>query len=437
MKKTVCSLLCLCLLLACVPSLALIESDNPLIDPKKITSYTATENEYYNILILGVDLAYDGYGTSGSSGAVKNDNFAGCHTDAVMLLSIDLTNSKLRLLSLPRDTFSYVPGERGIYKLNAAFNCADNIYDGFMRTCETVSWLCGCIRIDAYACLDIEAMIALGDEMGGVDFDLDMSYVGSEHRHYKKGQQHLDGRGMMDYMRARRNATVNMTDVGRTGRQRRMITAIFQKLKKKPDLMLSLWQLAMSGDINFYTNIDEDGYAQLYQLFEKLDSAVVENYVLDASLLSAMDGWNMNFTKQENRQEVLKTLFGIDAEPLKYVSYKYTKWLMDGGLLSVKVINLSKLIIQKANKMQLNDAQKAAVQALDAQYDITVTAFDQAANTLEDKDIREARNQRNTLREMAQAVAAQIGYGENFNWKMQEFWYRDPSVNAWNEIDWR
>lgn len=193
----------------------------------------------------------------------------------------------------------------------------------------------------------------------------------------------------------------------------------------------------MSGDINFYTNIDEDGYAQLYQLFEKLDSAVVENYVLDASLLSAMDGWNMNFTKQENRQEVLKTLFGIDAEPLKYVSYKYTKWLMDGGLLSVKVINLSKLIIQKANKMQLNDAQKAAVQALDAQYDITVTAFDQAANTLEDKDIREARNQRNTLREMAQAVAAQIGYGENFNWKMQEFWYRDPSVNAWNEIDWR
>lgn len=179
MKRFVALFVFLIVFLCEITSFAIIESDNPLIDPKKITSYTATENEYFNILILGVDLAYDGYGTSGSRGAVKNNNFAGCHTDAVMLLSIDLTNSKLRLLSLPRDTFSYVPGERGIYKLNAAFNCADNIYDGFMRTCETVSWLCGGIRIDAYACLDIEAMIALGDEMGGVEFEMDMAYIGS------------------------------------------------------------------------------------------------------------------------------------------------------------------------------------------------------------------------------------------------------------------
>ena len=47
----------------------------------------------------------------------------------------------------------------------------------------------------------------IGDLIGGIDYDLDMAYTGSSGRTYQKGYQHLDGTGIYDYMRARRNAT--------------------------------------------------------------------------------------------------------------------------------------------------------------------------------------------------------------------------------------
>lgn len=437
MKRILSVLAALIVLSTSCSTFALIDSSNPMITPYRIDSYIETENDCYNLLILGVDLAYAGYDTSGNSGAVKHNNLAGCHTDAVMLVSIDRTNGALRLLSFPRDTFVYVPGERGIYKLNAAFNCADSIDDGFERVCDTVSWLCGGIRVDAYACVDIEAMIALGDAMGGVDFKLDMSYTGSEHRHYKAGQQHLDGRGMMDYVRARRNATVDISDIGRTGRQRKMMIAVFQKLKQDPALVATLWDTAMNSNLHFYTNIDEEVYGELYQIFTEINNTEVKSYVMDATLLSAMGGWNMNFTKQDERARILNEMFGITVEDIPYVSYKYSNWLMDRGLIAVKYINLTKNILRKASSMQLTEEQTQAVKALDAQYDETVKLFDAASASMTDKDNNALRDARNKLREMAEQTAQLIGYGTDFVWRVNEFWYRDASVNGWTEIDWR
>lgn len=130
------------------------------------------------------------------------------HTDAIIVLRVDFDNKTLDMISLPRDGFTHVPGVKGIYKLNAAINVGGGKTDaGFQKVCETASWYLGGVPIDYYAAFELETVTKIGDLIGGVDFDVDMAYTGTSGQKYKKGMQHLDGTGINDYMRARKNAT--------------------------------------------------------------------------------------------------------------------------------------------------------------------------------------------------------------------------------------
>ena len=129
---------------------------------------------------------------------------------------------------------------------------------------------------------------------------------------------------------------------------------------------------------------------------------------MDATLLSAMGGWNMNFTKQDERARILNEMFGITVEDIPYVSYKYSNWLMDRGLIAVKYINLTKNILRKASSLQLTEEQTQAVKALDTQYDETVRLFDAASASMTEKDNNALKDARNKLREMAEQTAQLI-----------------------------
>ena len=163
--------LCVLLLLAqaLCPALAEgIPSKNPLLHPMESVPEVQTEHEYFNLLLLGIDFGDRGYRGSGGKNV-----FSDCHTDAVLVASLDKTEQRLRLISLPRDTLTYVPGVMGIYKLNAAINCADTTDEGLQRIQDAASWLLGGVKIDRYCAVDMNAMIEIGDLIGGVDLDVE------------------------------------------------------------------------------------------------------------------------------------------------------------------------------------------------------------------------------------------------------------------------
>ena len=418
-----------------------IKSKNPILNPQKL-EYVETDHDLYNILILGIDYTDPTlpFATSGRRSEEKKV-LTGCHTDAVLVVSVDQTDNVIRLLSLPRDTLTYVPGINGIYKLNAAFNCADDIDEGFERACEAVSWLCGGIRIDAYAAVDVEAMITLCDVMGGVDFDLEMTYnatakKGGTKRYYA-GQQHMDGWDIFNYVRARRNATVEGTDMGRTGRQRRMMIAIFKKLRDHPNLIAKVWNKAMSGDINFYTNIKNATYAKLSKTLEKMNGNSIESYVFDSVYMLGLGEWNFNFTKQDKRQEVLNKVFGINADELPYISYRYTEWLKIKGFSTVRTVKISRNVLQYSRKLDnLAPEQQAACEKLEAAHDDAVLAFDQASDTMQSSDYSIMIEKRDLLRTATEEAAAVLGYPEEIVWNSGLQWYRDPLINECNQINW-
>lgn len=452
------------LLLAVVVSLpfpsAMAEtlSVNPLIDPPVITEYTQTKDDFFNILLLGVDYGFSGYWGSGTKTKLEN-----CHADAVMVLSVNLDQQKIDLVSLPRDTFTYVPSVQlqkkpnpfalpqkeldapaivhGIYKLNGVINCADTVEQGIQNTCAAVSWLLGGIEIDRYIAVDMSAMIALGDAMGGVDFDVDMSYEGSSGTYYHTGMQHLDGQGIMDYVRARRNATVDANDIGRTGRQRRMMKAILEKLLGNIALINNVYSVMEGGSVNIIKNVDEEDFLGLVSEINRWGGSLFSaddlfaSYVLTGPYEWGMTKWLFTFTDQQNRLDVLKTVYGIDAEPLPFVSKEYADWLLksdqsytlNDGFLNVRYIRVAQKILDYAESLPfLFSDQQEATAALAAACDAAIAAFTQASSTLNSADTQAMKAAVQAMVTAAEAAAQAVEYPETVRWNTSLGWWQDP-----------
>ena len=68
---------------------ALAVSKNPLVDPKEPQTVTETEDEYFNILIMGIDQGFKGYWGSGGKRKLEE-----CHSDQNIVVSINMTKKE-------------------------------------------------------------------------------------------------------------------------------------------------------------------------------------------------------------------------------------------------------------------------------------------------------------------------------------------------------
>ena len=229
------------------PTETLRRADNPLITPLRYqplpTDGQAAFKDTLNILLLGFDAEYKFYAQDGGDS----------HTDAMMLLSVNTKTNAITLISLPRDTLTYVPGVRGIYKLNGAINAGGGkTAAGFRCAVEAASVLLGNIPIDYYIGLDMEKVAELGDLLGGVDVEVTIAFTTESGRRITPGMKHLDGEAMYSYMRARKSA--EGTDKGRTKRQRAVISAMLQKVKGE-QLYLRIPQMMAAMQDGVYTDM--------------------------------------------------------------------------------------------------------------------------------------------------------------------------------------
>ncbi|MFH1512010.1 MAG: LCP family protein, partial [Bacillota bacterium] len=302
--------------------------------------------------------------------------------------------------------------------------------------------LLGNIKIDYNFAVDMQTMIALGDQIGGADVELEMRYQGSSGKWYHKGLQHLSGMGIMDYVRARTNATVNYTDIGRTNRQRETMLAIFRKLRNDEAAVLNLLDTAPAQYGHFVTDIDASGMERLISLLPVIlgvDAETVGSHVLTGSYRSMLE-WNFTFTDQDNRLSVLQEVYGIAAQPTPYVSTQYAQWLRDTGFSSVHYISVAREFMETVNGMDgnaLTDPQKEAYGAFEAAYQSAVSAFSTAADSLDSGDTRTMESARKALRDTGDACAQAIGYAGDLPWQNdRELWYEDPYINEY-QLDWR
>jgi LCP family protein required for cell wall assembly len=378
-----------------------------------------------NILLLGIDQDYKPYASGGGD----------YHTDSIIVLAINFDESTVDMISLPRDTFTHVPGIRGIYKLNAAINCGGGKTEtGFKKVCESASWMLGGVNIDYYFAFELDAVAEIGDMIGGVDFDVDMAYKGSSGTYYQKGQQHLDGTGIYDYMRARKNATGESGDKGRMNRGRDMLMAVFQKLKEQ-GMLTDVPQLISTLEEGTYTNLTlQQSIALANYAYENIDVDNIGSETMSGQIRSAL-GWDFCFIDQEHRTELIKKVYGIDVPAQQFVSYEYARWLDEYGFTTTRYLTTADEVMQyieAAGIDALDTAQRESFDALKMAHQQTQTAYDTAALKLDSQYNSAMKTQREALRECTEELAKSIDYPGKLSWSVKSDWYKDPCINEVN-----
>jgi len=218
------------------PEMIQPESSTQEEESEPIGSTLQRRKGVYNILLAGTD-------------------FGGTRTDTMMVMNFDIPAQKVGVVSVPRDTLVERPkgkNPRLVYGPGGIDARRDEISD-----------LLG-IPIDYYAKVDLDAFIALVDEVGGVDFYVpcDMNYDDPAQNlsiHFEEGMQHLTGQQAMEVCRFRKNNDgTGYTDVGRTQTQQQLIVALAKK-------MLSLSTL---------TNIN--GFVEIFETYVETDLSMTD-----------------------------------------------------------------------------------------------------------------------------------------------------------------
>lgn len=204
------------------------DSDAPSL--KDLITSIGTPDEYsgdvVNILVCGID---SDDGETRSYGDGSNDGM----TDMIMYVNFDVKNKKASLLQIPRNTFvgGTVTTPNGTYKAsNGQINSIMLSNDeGMTALCDVISNTLQ-LPIDHYITINMAAMKEVVDTFGGVEVYVpqDISYGGSE---LKQGYQTLDGNAAEFFVRVRKGAGYERSDLDRLNMQRYFYSGLLGKIR--------------------------------------------------------------------------------------------------------------------------------------------------------------------------------------------------------------
>ncbi|MCI8554656.1 MAG: LCP family protein [Clostridiales bacterium] len=188
------------------------------------------------------DGQYDDITNIALFGVDRRDGANG-RSDAIMVLTVDRKNNKMKATSFLRDSFVTIEGRTRKDKLGHAYS-----YGGPELAIKTLNANFG-LNIRDYVTIDFDSMAKVVDAVGGVTIDVQEGeleslnacideycdiYNISKHTYVKQaGEQQLNGMQACGYSRVRYDHN-NGDDRRRTERQRTVIQRIFEKALSLP-----------------------------------------------------------------------------------------------------------------------------------------------------------------------------------------------------------
>ncbi len=192
---------------------------------------------------------------------IGRDTAGGGNTDTMILVSYDVPNQQINMMSIPRDTAVNVPWS--VKKLNSVYNAKESSGGGLEGLKKHVAYLTG-VMPDFHVIIEWKAVGEIVDAVDGVEFDVprNMNYdddYQNLHIHLNKGVQTLNGQQAMEMLRYRKdnpdkNGKIRgYDDVGRMNTQRDFLKAMAKKV-------LQLGNITKIGDFIkiFMDNVETD-----------------------------------------------------------------------------------------------------------------------------------------------------------------------------------
>jgi LCP family protein required for cell wall assembly len=288
----------------------------PAPDPLEILKSQADTSflkDTINILLIGVDHSVE----RDTDEWAKHGGKQAFHSDVMLILAINKSTGAINMISLPRDTYAKIPGVDGIYKLNASIDCGGGWHTdaGFKKVCEAASWMLGGIPVEYYYAVDMNAVKGLADGIGGVqNFDVEMEFT-MDGRAYKAGVQDMNGQAVLDYLRVRKHID-DAGDLNRVNRQKKMLIAIFNKIKQN-GLLTSIPGMLEAFQGNLYTNVPLSYTAGLALFAYNVSPDSIGMYSMGGKYHYGIFNWNFVITDQKARVDLIKKIYNADVPQYK------------------------------------------------------------------------------------------------------------------------
>lgn len=209
-----------------------------------------------NVMMIGLDKRGDEIG----------------RTDTIILAQLDFEQDKVRVLSIPRDLYVNIYGDKwGYYKINAAYPLGEEDYEdptsGTELLMQTIRYNFN-IDLDYYARVEFPAFVKGVDTLGGIEINVpkrleDPCYPDGykcKKVVFKPGRQRMNGETALIYSRTRHADS----DLGRIKRQQQVMLAIQDKARS-PGALLKIPTFLDILTNNFKTNVNLGDQVRLAQ----------------------------------------------------------------------------------------------------------------------------------------------------------------------------
>ena len=316
-----------------------------------------------NILLVGID-----YADERESWGDSRQN-----SDVMMVLAVNFNKNTADMISIPRDAYAkiaklsndWVSGYKksseiydeaigkngGIMKLNASLYQGGGLPDGLKNVADSIEIILGGIDIDYYMAVTMPVLKEMVDIIGGVQYDMDITFK-LDGRTYQKGIQTLDGQAVLDYVRVRKASSMldadsknQTTDNHRVNRQKKILIAVFEKLKTT-NLIYTVPDIINAMKDKVYTNLSFSQMAAMAAFGSKLDATSIKMHTMWGGDGQVKEVFNYDyaFIDQDYRVELINKIYGVTVKKQYEYSYAYAKWLW-AALQGEKYISIVEKIL--------------------------------------------------------------------------------------------
>lgn len=214
------------------------------IEGSDIAKPVNVTKDTFNVYISGID-------TFGSISTVAR-------SDVNMLMTVNPTEKKILLTSIPRDMYVTLHSYGAKDKLTHT-----GIY-GVDETIQTVEDWLG-IDINYYVRVNFTTLEDIVDIIGGIDVESDVAFKSAVSSYsYVAGTNHLNGEGALYFARERK--AFPSGDNQRVKNQQKVLSAIINKLTSSKTLLLKYPQLLGALKNQVQTNMTEKEIASLVKM---------------------------------------------------------------------------------------------------------------------------------------------------------------------------
>ncbi|MDN7241586.1 LCP family protein [Planococcus sp. N028] len=248
------------------------------VSVKRYEKIVLEKKDPISILLLGVDEREDDRGRS----------------DTMIVLTLNPEEKSIKMVSIPRDTYTEIVGYGIMDKINHAY-----AFGGMEMSMESVENLLD-IPIDYTIQVNMEGFEDIVDAVGGVEVNNPLAFDD-----FEVGKQNLNGEQALSYVRMRKQDPNG--DFGRQDRQKQVIESILDKTASANTLFSYKKILSALGE-NVKTSISISEMREVQKNYRDTIETIDQIYFEEGTgeTINAIWYYKMNSEELEKVQKTLK-----------------------------------------------------------------------------------------------------------------------------------